>query len=66
LAITRRGRSQEAANEVRLLLGIIAYNLGNLLRQLAPPLAIQNWSLTSPQQRLSRPADASSGTLDTS
>jgi hypothetical protein len=40
------------ANEVRLLLGIIAYNLGNLLRRLALPLAIQNWSLTSLQQRL--------------
>jgi Transposase DDE domain group 1 len=29
-----------------------AYNLGNLLRRLALPLAIQNWSLTSLQQRL--------------
>jgi hypothetical protein len=40
------------ANEVRLLLGVIAYNLGNLLRQLTLPLAIQNWSLTSLQQRV--------------
>jgi hypothetical protein len=40
------------ANEVRLLLGVIAYNLGNLLRRLAPPPAIQSWSLTSLQQRL--------------
>ncbi len=40
------------ANEVRLLLGVVAYNLGNLLRRLALPLAIQNWSLTSLQQRL--------------
>ena len=38
--------------EVRLLLGVIAYNLGNLLRRLALPLAIQSWSLTSLQQRL--------------
>jgi hypothetical protein len=37
---------------VRLLLGVIAYNLGNLLRRLALPVAIQSWSLTSLQQRL--------------
>jgi len=35
-----------------LLLGVIAYNLGNLLRRLVLPLAIQSWSLTSLQQRL--------------
>ena len=40
------------ANEVRLLLGIIAYNLGNLLRRLVLPFTIQSWSLTSLQQRL--------------
>jgi hypothetical protein len=40
------------ANEVRLLLGVIAYNLGNLLRRLVLPLAIQSWTLTSLQQRL--------------
>ena len=40
------------ANEVRLLLGVIAYNLGNLLRRLVLPLAIQSWPLTSLQQRL--------------
>jgi len=40
------------ANEVRLLLGVIAYNLGNLLRRLVLPVAIQTWSLTSLQQRL--------------
>jgi hypothetical protein len=37
---------------VRLLLGIIAYNLGNLLRLLVLPVAIRDWSLTSLQQRL--------------
>jgi Transposase DDE domain group 1 len=37
---------------VQLLLGVIAYNLGNLLRRLALPRAIQSWSLTSLQQRL--------------
>ena len=36
----------------RLLLGVIAYNLGTLLRRLVLPLAIQSWSLTSLQQRL--------------
>ena len=35
-----------------MLLGIVAYNLGNLLRRLVLPLAIQSWSLTSLQQRL--------------
>ena len=35
-----------------MLLGVIAYNLGNLLRRLALPLAIQSWSLTSLQQRV--------------
>ena len=34
------------------MLGVIAYNLGNLLRRLVLPLAIQSWSLTSLQQRL--------------
>jgi hypothetical protein len=33
-------------------LGVIAYNLGNLLRRLVLPVAIQGWSLTSLQQRL--------------
>jgi hypothetical protein len=43
-----------------LLLSVIAYNLGNLLRRLVLPLAIQSWSLTSLQQRLfQRPAGAS-------
>ena len=32
-------------------LGVIAYNLGSLLRRLVPPAAIQRWSLTSLQQR---------------
>ena len=35
-----------------MLLGDIAYNLGNLLRGLVLPAAIQDWSLTSLQQRL--------------
>jgi hypothetical protein len=40
------------ANKVRLLLGVIAYNVGNLLRRLVLTPAIQSWSLTSLQQRL--------------
>jgi hypothetical protein len=35
-----------------LLLGVIAYNLGNLLRRLVLPVTVQDWSLTSLQQRL--------------
>jgi regulation of enolase protein 1 (concanavalin A-like superfamily) len=40
------------ANEIRWLLGVIAYNLGNLLRRLVLPVSIMDWSLTSLQQRL--------------
>lgn len=42
------------ANEVRLALSVIAYNLGNLWRRLALPRRIDTWSLTSLQQRLIR------------
>jgi hypothetical protein len=49
---TRLSCHRFRANKVRLLLGVIAYNLGNLLRRLVLPLAIQSWSLTSLQQRL--------------
>lgn len=40
------------ANEVRLALSVIAYNLGNLWRRLALPQRIDTWSLTSLQHRL--------------
>jgi hypothetical protein len=43
---------KEGTHEVRRLLGVTAYNQGNLLRWLVLPLAIQSWSLTSLQQRL--------------
>ncbi|HJY87744.1 MAG TPA: transposase [Candidatus Acidoferrales bacterium] len=43
-------------NEVRRWLSVIAYNLGNLWRRFALPQRIGNWSLTSLQQRLVRPA----------
>jgi len=49
---TRLSCHRFRANEVRLLLGVIAYNLGNLLRRLVLPVTIQEWSLTSLQQRL--------------
>ena len=45
-------REELRANEVRLLLGVIAYNLANLLRWLVLPPATQSWSLTGLQQRL--------------
>jgi hypothetical protein len=38
--------------EVRRLLGVIAYNLGNLWRRLLLPKKIEKWSLTSLQRRL--------------
>jgi hypothetical protein len=37
-----------AANQVRLQLFILAYNLGNFLRRLGLPNAIKDWSLRSP------------------
>jgi hypothetical protein len=40
------------SNEVRLWLSMMAYNLGNLWRRLALPKRIDDWSLTSFQQRL--------------
>src|SRR5437879_10056047 len=49
---TRLSCHRFLANAARRLLGVIAYNLGNLLRRLVLPLAIQSWSLTSLQQRL--------------
>jgi hypothetical protein len=40
------------ANEVRLWLRLIAYNLGNLWRRLVLPMRVVTCSLTSLQQRL--------------
>jgi hypothetical protein len=40
------------SNQVRLALSLLACNLGNLWRRLALPRRIENWSLTSLQQRL--------------
>ena len=52
VAMTRLSCHRFRANEVRLWLSVIAYNLGNLWRRLALPKGIGNWSLTSLQQRL--------------
>jgi len=50
--MTRLSCHRFRANEVRLWLSIIAYNLGNLWRRLGLPKRIDSWSLTSLQQRL--------------
>jgi hypothetical protein len=50
--ITRLCCHRFRANEVRLWLSVIAYNLGNLWRRLVLPQRISNWSPTSLQQRL--------------
>jgi hypothetical protein len=50
--MTRLSCHRFRLNEVRLWLSVIAYNLGDLWRRLALPKRIDNWSLTSLQQRL--------------
>jgi hypothetical protein len=50
--MTRLSCHRFRGNEVRLWLSILAYNLGNLWRRLTLPGGIENWSLTSMQQRL--------------
>jgi hypothetical protein len=52
VAMTRFSCHRFHANEVRLWLSMIAYNLGNLWRRLGLPARVANWSLTSLQQRL--------------
>ena len=49
---TRLSRHRFRANEVRLQLSVLAYNLGNLWWRLGLPPRIKSWSLTSLQQRL--------------
>ena len=50
--MTRLSCHRLRANEVRLWLGLIAYNLGNLWRRLALPTQVAVWSLTSAQNPL--------------
>jgi hypothetical protein len=49
--MTRLSCHRFRSNEVRLWLSVLAYNLGNLWRRLVLPRRIDNWSLTSLQQR---------------
>src|SRR5664279_3997777 len=52
--MTRLSCHRFCSNQVRLALSLLAYNLGNLWRRLALPKGLENWSLTSLQQRLVR------------
>jgi hypothetical protein len=52
--MTRLSCHRFRSNQVRLGLSLLAHNLGNLWRRLALPKGIENWSLTSLQQRLVR------------
>jgi hypothetical protein len=49
---TRLSCHKFVANQVRLWLFILAYNLGNFMRRLALPEAVKHWSLTSLQTRM--------------
>jgi hypothetical protein len=49
---TRLSCHKFVANQVRLGLFILAYNLGNFTRRLVLPEAMQHWSLTSLQTRM--------------
>ena len=40
------------ANQVRLQLHVLAYNLGNFLRQIALPASVKHWTLTTLRDRL--------------
>jgi hypothetical protein len=50
--MTRLSCHRFRSNQVRLAVSLLAYNLGNLWRRLGSPRGIENWSLTSLQQRL--------------
>ena len=50
--MTRLSCHRFRSNEVRLWLSVMAYNLGNLWRRPVLAKRIDNWSLTSLQQRL--------------
>ena len=49
---TRLSRHSFRNNEVRLQLHALAYNLGNFLRTLALPEAVEHWSLTTLREKL--------------
>ena len=50
--MTRLSCHRFRSNEVRLWLRVLAYNLRNLWRRLVLPKRIENWPLTSLNQRL--------------
>ena len=50
--MTRLSCHRFRSNQVRLALSLLAHNLGKLWRRLTLPKRIENWSLTSSQQRL--------------
>jgi len=50
--MTRLSCHRFRSNKVRLWLSVMAYNLGNLWRRLALRKKMENWSLSSLQQRL--------------
>jgi Transposase DDE domain group 1 len=50
--MTRLSCHRFRANEVRVQLSVLAYNLGNPWRRMLLPKRIDHWSLTSLQQRL--------------
>jgi len=50
--MTRLSCHRFRANQVRLWVSVIAYQLGNLWRRLALPRRLDHWSLTSFEQRL--------------
>ena len=49
---TRLSCHRFVCNQVRLLLFVLAYNLGNFLRRLALPRGLKHWSLRSLQVKL--------------
>jgi hypothetical protein len=49
---TRLSCHKFVANQVRLGLFVLAYNLGNFMRRLALPESMKHWSLTSIQTRM--------------
>ena len=49
---TRLAYHRFVANQVRLALFVLAYNLGNFLRRLVLPESVRHWSLRSIQVKL--------------
>ena len=49
---TRLSCTDFAANQVRLQLHALAYNLGNFLRRFALPASVKHWTLTTLRDKL--------------